>query len=76
MHHKPEGELCTRKILKDIRDVHRLPATERVGSRGRLDAILIVVIYHKQECANRLMHPSQQIEREYAGVLPMKSTIK
>lgn len=71
LYNKPEGEICSRKDEKGRQTIFdHLPRiyNGRWVSIGRLDINTagLLILTNNGELANRMMHPSYEVEREYS----------
>ncbi|BBP43678.1 23S rRNA pseudouridine(2605) synthase RluB [Thiosulfativibrio zosterae] len=71
LYNKPEGEICSRKDEKGRETIFdHLPRiyNGRWVSIGRLDINTagLLILTNNGELANRMMHPSYEVEREYS----------
>jgi len=71
LYNKPEGEICSRKDeqgRKTIFDSLPRIINSRWVSIGRLDLNTsgLLIVTNNGELANRMMHPSYEVEREYS----------
>lgn len=71
LYNKPEGQVCSRKDEKGRETIYSsLPRiiNSRWISVGRLDLNTsgLLILTNNGELANRMMHPSYEMEREYA----------